>query len=282
LLYPHLTARDNILMSLKRTNLSKEEANKRLSQASSMLQIEDLLGKLPSQMSGGQRQRVATAKAIVCEPTVFLMDEPLANLDARHREILRAETVNLQKRLGTTMVIVTHDQVEAMTMADRIAVMREGTLEQVGSPDEIYNQPANRFVAGFVGSPAMNFFEGVIRQGAEGPEFALSDFAVRLPVRLSERLRDKVGKPIIMGVRPQHMACQIDARPGALKASVFAVERMGKEAVIIAAWEQVDKIKITTPDVVTLGVGDPIWVTANPEHIRLFDPENEKYIEPGG
>lgn len=282
LLYPHLNARDNILMSLKRTSLSKEEANKRLAQASSLLQIEDLMGKLPSQMSGGQRQRVATAKAIVCEPTVFLMDEPLANLDARHREILRAETANLQKRLGTTMVIVTHDQVEAMTMADRIAVMRDGTLEQVGSPDEIYNQPANRFVAEFVGSPAMNFFEGTIRQGSEGLEFGRSDFAVRLPARLATRLHDRVGKPIVMGARPQHMSCQVDARQGALKASVFAVERMGKEAVIIAAWDQVDKIKISTTDVVTLGVGDPVWVTVDPEHVRLFDPETEKNIELGG
>jgi ABC-type sugar transport system ATPase subunit len=282
LLYPHLTARDNILISLRKTKVSKEEAENRLEQVSSLLQIEKLLAKLPSQMSGGERQRVATAKAIVCEPTVFLMDEPLANLDARHREVLRAETVNLQKRLGTTMVVVTHDQAEAMTMADKIAVMRDGTLEQVGSPDEIYNQPANRFVAEFVGSPAMNFFEGAIRQGAEGLEFARGDFAVRLPARLATRLHDRVGKPIVIGARPQHMSCQVDARQGTLKASVFAVERMGKESVIIATGDQVGRIKISTTDVVTLGVGDPIWVTADPEHVRLFDPENEKNIEPGG
>lgn len=282
LLYPHLNARDNILMSLKRTNLSKKEANKRLEQVSSLLQIDDLLAKLPSQMSGGERQRVATAKAIICEPTAFLMDEPLANLDARHREMLRAEITNLQKRLGTTMVVVTHDQVEAMTMGDRIAVMRDGTLEQVGSPDEIYNQPANKFVAGFVGSPAMNFFEGVIRRGAEGLEFARSGFAVRLAAWLEKLLQDKVGKPIVMGVRPQHMSCQLDARQGALKASVFTVERLGKEAVIIATWDHEDKIKVTTTDVVTLGVGDPIWVMADREHIRLFDPESEKNVELGG
>jgi ABC-type sugar transport system ATPase subunit len=155
LLYPHLTARDNIRMSLRTSKMTKGEIHKRVEDTANLLEIHPLLEKLPYHMSGGERQRVATAKAIVRNPSVFLMDEPFASLDAALREIFRAEIAVLQKKLGITMVFVTHDQVEAMTMGDRIAVMKAGKLQQVGSPDDIYSNPINTFVAGFVGSPPM-------------------------------------------------------------------------------------------------------------------------------
>jgi ABC-type sugar transport system ATPase subunit len=165
LLYPHMTARQNIEASLYRSGLAADEQRRRIGEAVAMLDIAAHLDKLPSQMSGGQRQRVATAKAIVREPAAFLLDEPLSALDAALRLTLRAELVNLQKRLGTTTIFVTHDQVEAMTMGDRIAVMRAGRIEQLDSPDGVYNRPATLFVAGFIGSPPMNMIGGEVAAG---------------------------------------------------------------------------------------------------------------------
>ena len=205
LLYPHMSARQNIRMSLAKQKLDRQEADRRVTEAASILGIEALLDKLPSQLSGGELQRVATAKAIVRQPRAFLLDEPLAALDAALRLTLRAELVNLQKRLGTTMIVVTHDQVEAMTMGDRIAVMKEGRLEQIGTPDEIYNRPATLFVAGFVGSPPMNLIEGEIARQDGRARFASGDFAVE-----PNRSAGAAG-PATLGVRPQHL--RIHARP---------------------------------------------------------------------
>src|SRR5438067_5772758 len=178
LLYPHLTARQNIFMSLKRSEPSRAEIERRIAEVAAIVDIERLLDKLPSQLSGGERQRVATAKAIIRQPTAFLLDEPLGALDAAMRLTLRSELVNLQKRLKTTMVFVTHDQTEAMTMGDRIAVMRNGRVEQIGTPDEIYNRPATLFVAGFVGAPPMNFFQGEIDGGSGTPTFVAGPMRV--------------------------------------------------------------------------------------------------------
>ena len=161
-LYPHLTARNNIAMSLRFAGISRHDVRNRVEEAAATVDVTALLDKYPGQLSGGERQRVATAKAIVRHPSVFLLDEPLASLDAALRLTLRAELVNLQKRLGTTMIFVTHDQTEAMTMGDRIAIMRSGRLEQIGAPDEIYARPETGFVAAFIGSPPMNLIHGVV------------------------------------------------------------------------------------------------------------------------
>ena len=180
LLYPHLSARQNIYMSLKRSGLSKSEIAGRIARAAETVDVTRLLDKLPSQLSGGERQRVATAKAIVREPAGFLLDEPLSSLDASLRLSLRAELVNLQKRIRTTMVFVTHDQIEAMTMGDRIGIMREGQLEQIGTPTEVYNRPKTLFVAGFVGAPPMNFLKGAIEH--EGGTLWFVHAALRLEI----------------------------------------------------------------------------------------------------
>ena len=222
LLYPHMTARQNIRTSLAKQKLDRAETDRRIVEASSILGIEALLDKLPSQLSGGERQRVATAKAIVRQPRAFLLDEPLAALDAALRLTLRAELVNLQKRLGTTMIVVTHDQVEAMTMGDRIAVMNEGRLEQIGTPDEIYNRPATLFVAGFVGSPPMNLIEGEIAAEGGRARFVGRDVAVQTALPVSG------AGPATLGIRPQHLHIRPDPAGGALPVTVFAVEHLGR------------------------------------------------------
>ena len=227
LLYPHMSARQNIRMSLAKQKLDRQEADRRVTEAASILGIEALLDKLPSQLSGGERQRVATAKAIVRQPRAFLLDEPLAALDAALRLTLRAELVNLQKRLGTTMIVVTHDQVEAMTMGDRIAVMKEGRLEQIGTPDEIYNRPATLFVAGFVGSPPMNLIEGEIARQDGRARFSSGDFAFE-----PNRAAGAAG-PVTLGVRPQHLRVHTGPADGAMPVTVFAVEHLGRESVVI-------------------------------------------------
>ena len=265
LLYPHMTARQNIRTSLAKQRLDRGETERRIAEASSVLGIEGLLDKLPSQLSGGERQRVATAKAIVRQPTAFLLDEPLAALDAALRLTLRAELVNLQKRLGTTMIVVTHDQVEAMTMGDRIAVMNEGRLEQIGTPDEIYNRPATLFVAGFVGSPPMNLIQGEIVAEGDRTLFAARDFsfAPGTPV-------GAVG-PATLGVRPQHLHIQADAAEAAIPVTVFAVEHLGRESVVILEDDDRNKLHALVEPGFAGRVGDRLHAAPDPRRCLLFD-----------
>jgi len=260
LLYPHMTARQNVLMSLKKQRLGAAEENRRIEQAAAIVDIEPLLDKLPSQLSGGERQRVATAKAIVRQPTVFLLDEPLAALDAALRLTLRAELVNLQKRLATTMVFVTHDQVEAMTMGDRIAVMRDGRMEQVGSPREIYERPATLFVAGFVGAPPMNFFEGAMA----GASFVAGDLAVPLG-------EGAAGGAATLGVRPQHLAVSREPLPGGLATTLFALEHLGKESVVIVEDGQRNRLRALVAPDFAARVGERLFVAPDPAQCLLFD-----------
>ena len=274
LLYPHMTARQNIRTSLAKQRLDRAETNRRIDEASSILGIDGLLDKLPSQLSGGERQRVATAKAIVRQPTAFLLDEPLAALDAALRLTLRAELVNLQKRLGTTMVVVTHDQVEAMTMGDRIAVMNEGRLEQIGTPDEIYNRPATLFVAGFVGSPPMNLISGEIAAQEGRTPFVAKDFAFvpGTPV-------GAVG-PATLGVRPQHLRIQADATEAAIPVTVFAVEHLGRESVVILEDDERNKLHALVEPGFAGRVGDRLHAAPNPEHCLLFDEAGKVLFHP--
>src|SRR5262245_42802725 len=204
-LYPHMTVYDNMAFGLKMRKFPKHEIAKRVREAADILGIQDLLKRKPRQLSGGQRQRVAVGRAIVRHPQVFLFDEPLSNLDAKLRVQMRVELKRLHDRLETTAIYVTHDQVEAMTLGDRVVVMRDGRVQQVGDPMELYNQPANRFVAGFIGSPAMNFAS--VRIAAEnGSLWAESDdLRIKVPARIAQRLGRYVGSGTTLGVRPEDL-----------------------------------------------------------------------------
>jgi multiple sugar transport system ATP-binding protein len=234
-LYPHMSVRENLAFGLKLRKLGKDEIRNRVERTASLLGLLPYLDRKPKALSGGQRQRVALGRAIVREPVVFLFDEPLSNLDAALRTQTRTELGNLHRRLQTTMIYVTHDQVEAMTMADRIAVMHEGALQQVARPMDLYHRPANRFVASFIGSPAMNFFEGAVEDGA----FRMAGLTVLLAGRLEAGRR--FGGPAVLGLRPEHIAVEgngasvVGGRADAsavVNGRVLAVEPMGNEILL--------------------------------------------------
>ncbi|HKP22076.1 MAG TPA: sn-glycerol-3-phosphate ABC transporter ATP-binding protein UgpC [Thermoleophilaceae bacterium] len=229
-LYPHMSVRDNMGFALRLAGTDKEEINKRVEEAARVLDLEPHLDRKPSQLSGGQRQRVAMGRAIVRNPAAFLMDEPLSNLDAKLRVQMRTEVSRLQQRLGTTTIYVTHDQTEALTLGDRVAVMRSGVLQQVGAPMELYNHPVNLFVAGFIGSPAMNFMPATV----EGDTVKLPFGDVRLPSELHDRVRDAHGKRLIAGIRPEHfedakLTGEAHDRGSTFKAHIEVLESLGSE-----------------------------------------------------
>ena len=206
-LYPHMTVYENMAFGLKLRKLPKAEIAARVNEAATLLGLENLLDRLPKALSGGQRQRVAVGRAIVRKPKVFLFDEPLSNLDAKMRVQMRTEISKLHTRLGATMIYVTHDQVEAMTMGDRICVMKDGVIMQVAAPLDLYNQPANQYVAGFIGSPPMNFFQGRIIAAGETLQFveasATAPHALKLNPALATSVRDRTGQPVVLGIRPE-------------------------------------------------------------------------------
>ncbi len=213
-LYPHMTVRDNIGFALEVAKVAKAEIKRRTEDAAEMLGLTEYLDRLPKALSGGQRQRVAMGRAIVRSPQVFLMDEPLSNLDAKLRVQMRSEIIQLQRRLGTTMVYVTHDQVEAMTMGHRVAVMRKGILLQVAPPQELYLRPANLFVAAFIGSPAMNLITATLGGTAERPTVSFAGHSLGIDARALERypqIADRLGSPVIVGLRPEHFVMDGDA-----------------------------------------------------------------------
>ena len=225
-LYPHMSAAENMGFSLKMQRRPAKERRQRVEEVAAILGLQGLLDRLPRQLSGGQRQRVAMGRAIIRDPEVFLFDEPLSNLDATMRVQMRTELKQLHRRLGTTTIFVTHDQVEAMTMADRIVVLNGGVIEQVGSPLEIYDRPRNRFVASFIGSPAMNFLAGRLR--LRGDPFFVSDGGLAVPLRAAPPGPD--GRPILCGIRPEHF----ELGGGGLDAEVLEVEPTGSETQILA------------------------------------------------
>ena len=229
-LYPHMTVRENMGFALRLRGVDKEEINKKVEESARILDLEPHLDRKPSQLSGGQRQRVAMGRAIVRDPAAFLMDEPLSNLDAKLRVQMRTEVARLQQQLGTTMIYVTHDQTEAMTLGDRVAVMRSGVLQQVGSPMELYNAPVNLFVAGFIGSPAMNFMPATV----EGDTVKLPFGDVRLPPEMHDRVSSAKGRQLIAGVRPEHfedasLVGDAKDRGATFRAKIEVVESMGSE-----------------------------------------------------
>jgi multiple sugar transport system ATP-binding protein len=204
-IYPHMTVFDNIAFPLKISNTDKSEIEQRVKKTAELLGISQLLDRKPRQLSGGQRQRVALGRAIVRRPKVFLMDEPLANLDAKLRVQTRTELKKLQLNLGVTTIYVTHDQVEAMTMADRIMVQRDGVVEQIGTPDELYNHPSNLFVAGFIGSPEMNFIDCTLVEERKELYLDAKEFKVSLSAEMSSELKSYIGMEVVMGIRPEEL-----------------------------------------------------------------------------
>jgi len=232
-LYPHMTVYDNMAFSLEMHKRSKDEIKERVQEAAEILGIQGLLLRRPKQLSGGQRQRVALGRAIVRKPGVFLFDEPLSNLDAKLRVQTRLELKKLHERLATTAVYVTHDQIEAMTMGDRIVVMHDGFIMQVGSPLELYDRPANQFVAGFIGSPAMNLFEAELNGTGDGVSLQAGDFTLELPPDKAMHFQDYTEQKVIVGIRPEDFKRAAEHSPGqTIPATVEVVEPIGNETYV--------------------------------------------------
>jgi multiple sugar transport system ATP-binding protein len=268
-LYPHMTVTQNMSFSLKLRRAPKAEIQRRVKQAAEILGLTELLHRTPRQLSGGQRQRVAMGRAIVRDPEVFLFDEPLSNLDAKLRVAMRAEIKELHQRLKTTTVYVTHDQIEAMTMADRIVVMRDGIVEQIGTPLELYDKPRNLFVAGFIGSPAMNFMRGRLRVNGRATFETEGGFV--LPIANVPANSD--GRPLVCGIRPEHLS--VDS--GGIPAEVVVVEPTGSETQVIARHgDQV--ITCLFRDRITARPGENIHISANPALVHLFDSESGSHL----
>jgi multiple sugar transport system ATP-binding protein len=261
-LYPHRTVAENMGFSLKIKKMPKAQIDAKVRKAADILDLSHLLNRYPKQLSGGQRQRVAMGRAIVREPAVFLFDEPLSNLDAKLRVAMRVEIKELHQRLKTTIVYVTHDQIEAMTMADKIVVMRDGRVEQVGAPLDLYDNPANVFVAGFIGSPAMNFIKGRIAKNNGAQQF-VSDGGSILPMR---SLNAEDGQPAIYGIRPEH----ITIGEGGLRVRVSVLEPTGAETQIFAKADD-DLIDAVIKERLSLRPGDEVPFLIDPANAHIFD-----------
>ncbi|WP_299652389.1 sn-glycerol-3-phosphate ABC transporter ATP-binding protein UgpC [uncultured Jannaschia sp.] len=266
-LYPHMTVRQNLSFGLENTKMARDEVARRIDAAARMLEIAPLLDRRPTQLSGGQRQRVAIGRAIVREPAAFLLDEPLSNLDAELRVTMRAELAQLHARLTTTMIHVTHDQVEAMTLADRIVVLRQGRIEQVATPLDLFNRPANLFVAGFVGAPNMNLLSATARDGRAALPGGLD-----IPVP-----RDG---PCTIGIRPQHLH---PAEPGApaLEGQVTLVEALGTETVLHARTPDGTALTTVVQGQSPLRPGQTLRLTPDPHEIHRFDADGLRMDDPG-
>ncbi len=308
-LYPHMTVAQNIAFTLKLSKRPKSEVKKRVAETATLLGLEELLDRRPKQLSGGQRQRVAMGRAIVREPQAFLMDEPLSNLDAQLRVHMRGEIEALQKRLGVTTVYVTHDQVEAMTMGDRVAVLRSGDLQQIGTPTEVYDRPVNLFVAGFMGSPPMNLARGTIERVDGGHAARLGSATIPIPAELvAERKLDAwEGRGVVVGIRPEDLEGPREdgSRAGDVKlpVTVDRVEAVGahllgfftvdappatSEAVAEATGGGLEEVALITregtPFCATfepraaIRLGDSVEVDVDVRHLHFFDPETEAAI----
>jgi multiple sugar transport system ATP-binding protein len=280
-LYPHLSVFDNLAFGLKLRKTPKEEIKRRVNEAAQILGIQDLLDRKPRQLSGGQRQRVAVGRAIVREPKVFLFDEPLSNLDAKLRVAMRAEISKLHHRLQTTFIYVTHDQVEAMTMASRIAVINKGDLQQLDTPQNLYDKPVNMFVAGFIGSPAMNLFKGKLRK--DGDKFIVgeNDFNVMLPANRAEEYQAFLGKPVVFGIRPEDIHNPAFIPPSIhtenVTMKVDVTELMGNEIFLYLLAGENTFVARVDPRT-SFKVGEEVEVAFNMDNFHLFDAETEQAI----
>lgn len=268
-LYPHMSVRQNLSFGLENFRMAREEINRRVDSAAKLLQIDQLLDRRPGQLSGGQRQRVAIGRAIVREPVVFLFDEPLSNLDAELRLQMRVEISNLHAELGNTMIYVTHDQIEAMTMADRIVVLRAGRIEQVGKPLDLYNNPANKFVAGFIGAPQMNFLEGQMARRT-----------LTLGAGMSREVPLAEGKTgaVTLGIRPEGIGVSLDGH-GDMQIKVKNFEQLGSVTYIYGAFDNGERLTVQLPEQIPLTRNQTIGVTLPTEAFHIFDGGSEQTLE---
>ena len=263
-LYPHMSVRQNMEFALRPLKLDKSEVNRRITETAEILGLGELLERRPSQLSGGQRQRVAMGRAMVRTPDVFLFDEPLSNLDAKLRTQVRWEIGKLHKRLNTTILYVTHDQVEAMTLADRIVIMRDGYIEQTGTPEEVYSHPRNAFVATFIGSPAMNMMPATMQDG----QLVGDHLSLPVPERLAGKVAE--GQRVTIGIRPPEISLVEEGADGALAATVEVTEYLGNEALLdirIGSHEMIAEV----PPSQRPAVDSNVHVRFNPEAIHVFD-----------
>jgi multiple sugar transport system ATP-binding protein len=276
-LYPHMTVFNNLAFGLKLLKTPKQEIKRRVEEAAKILNLERFLDRKPKALSGGQRQRVALGRAIVREPSAFLMDEPLSNLDAKLRVQTRAEILRIQQRLGTTTVYVTHDQVEAMTMGDRIAVMSDGVLQQVGPPPELYLHPVNKFVAAFIGSPAMNF----ATVHADDGKLKMGNHLLHLTGSRAKVASERKGRQLEIGFRPEDLEIANGGGDGAVRfpAKIEVVEYLGNQELLHADAEGNEVIALVSSDQ-KVKSGDNVEFTIATEKLHLFDPETEESLVP--
>ncbi len=284
-LYPHMTVYKNMAFGLTLRKVDKTEIDRKVRDAAKVLDIEHLLNRKPKALSGGQRQRVALGRAMVRNPAVFLLDEPLSNLDAKLRTQMRSEIIKLHKHLQTTFVYVTHDQTEAMTMGDRIVVMKDGFIQQVDTPQNLYSAPCNLFVAGFIGSPQMNFIDATLEQKGDGYEICFGDY--RLPVpqgKIAAAKQDAaqfVGKPVVLGLRPEDFHSEgafLELSPDScIDMDIDLAELMGAEVYLYGACDG-NKLIVRAPARVQADVGDRMKLAIDLNKIHLFDKESERVI----
>lgn len=277
-LYPHKSVYENIAFGLRMRNHKADEIDRLVRNAAGRLEISHLLDRRPNQLSGGQRQRVALGRAMVRRPAVFLMDEPLSNLDAALRISMRAEIKELHRTMGTTFVYVTHDQAEALTLADRIVVMRHGIVQQVGTPDDIYEKPANTFVASFLGSPPINYLDGTIVSVTGRLEFNRGDVRLALPARIAERLVGSIGRQVRLGIRSEDVDGRSEPLPGAsLSGQVSSVLPVGSDQFLGMRVEGAEMFFRIGKDI-RHAEGESIALTVDVNRLHLFDSESEKNL----
>jgi multiple sugar transport system ATP-binding protein len=276
-LYPHMTVRQNIGFGLKVRGMGKQEIERRVVEAAEVLGIGDLLNRRPKELSGGQRQRVALGRALTRDPKAFLLDEPLSNLDAQLRTQMRAELKILFERLQGTVVYVTHDQAEAMTLSDRLVVMRDGIVQQVGTPLEVYNRPNNMFVAKFLGSPSMNFVPGELQVHNDRMDLVAPNFRFVLNGTASRLSGSPSPSAVVLGVRPEDVDVSLQERDGALGCRIEVTEAMGSSTIVYATTGHHRIVASTEPDI-QVRSGDPVWLRLNRTKVHLFDAATEQNL----
>ena len=278
-IFPHMTVYDNIAFGLKMNKFDKKEIEKRVRDAAALLHIENMLDRYPSKMSGGQRQRVAVARAIAMKSEVLLMDEPLSNLDALLRLEMRAELKRLLQEIKATTIYVTHDQIEALSMGDHIAVMKDGQIQQYDKPETVYDLPANRFVGGFIGTPPMNFMQGQVQRENGHVKVRVGDFDLRPAETMQPLLRSYDSSPILMGIRAENMETLAEAAKDALEVEVLVVEPLGSQNLLTVKIGN-DLVKVATHPTFRVSPGDHIWLRFPAEKIRWVDRDNGKVLYP--
>jgi multiple sugar transport system ATP-binding protein len=276
-IFPHMKVYDNIAFGLKMRGVEKKEMDRQVRQAAELLHIEEMLDRYPSKMSGGQRQRVAVARAIAMQAQVLLMDEPLSNLDALLRLEMRAELKRLLREIGATTIYVTHDQIEALSMGDRIAVMKEGVIHQFDHPNSVYDLPANQFVGSFIGNPPMNFMSGQVQQHNGQIEVRIGDFHLTPETTMQGVLARYDGQPITLGIRAENMDTLAEPAPDTLPVEVLVVEPLGSQNLLTVEIGQ-HKVKVATHPNFVVAPGENVWLRFPADKIRWVDPKSQQVL----